>query len=159
MLTRRDFTGLITAAFAWPQIGSRISAQTTPAQSRVPKPRTSVMMWTLNKIGPFEQNLERVSQAGYSQVELVSEFKNWSTSDLARILARMKAFGISVDAMAGMTLGFADPFAGDAFLSELKPLIPLAGRFACPQVILLSGKPEPAAKLQCFLRKNLKRFC
>jgi hydroxypyruvate isomerase len=105
------------------------------------------MMWTLNKIGTFEQNLERVSQAGYNQVELVSEFKNWSTSDLARILARMEAFGISVDAMAGMTLGFADPSGGDAFLSELKTLIPLARRLACPQIILLSGKrlASPAA--------------
>lgn len=54
MLTRRDFTGLIRAALAWPQIGSRISAQTTPAQSRVAKPKTSVMMWTLNRIGTFE---------------------------------------------------------------------------------------------------------
>jgi hydroxypyruvate isomerase len=147
MLTRRDFTGLVTAALAWPQIGSRISAQTTPAQSRVAKPKTSVMMWTLNKIGTFEQNLERVSQAGYNQVELVSEFKNWSTSDMARILARMETLGISVDAMAGMTLGFADPSGGDAFLSELKTLIPVASRLACRQIILLSGKriASPAA--------------
>lgn len=147
MLTRRDFTGLVTAALAWPQIGSRISAQTTPAESRVAKPKTSVMMWTLNKIGTFEQNLERVSQAGYNQVELVSEFKNWSTSDMARILARMEALGISVDAMAGMTLGFADPSGCDAFLSELKTLIPVASRLACRQIILLSGKriASPAA--------------
>jgi len=51
------------------------------------------MMWTLNKTGTFEQNLERVAQAGYHQVELVSEFKNWSQSDMARILARMQALG------------------------------------------------------------------
>jgi hydroxypyruvate isomerase len=98
------------------------------------------MMWTLNKSGTFEQNLERVAQAGYSQVELVSEFKSWSESDMARILARMEALGISVDAMAGMTLGFADPAGGDAFLSELKALIPVAKRLACRQIILLSGK-------------------
>ena len=147
MLTRRDFTGLVAAALAWPQIGSRISAQTTPAQSRVAKPKTSVMMWTLNKIGTFEQNLERVAQAGYNQVELVSEFKSWSPSDMARILAHMEALGISVDAMAGMTLGFADPSGGDAFISELKTLIPVASRLACRQIILLSGKrmASPAA--------------
>ncbi len=78
------------------------------------------MMWTLNKSGTFDQNPERVAQAGYNQVELVSEYKNWSPSDIARILARMKTVGISVDAMAGMTLGFADPSGGDAFISELK---------------------------------------
>jgi hydroxypyruvate isomerase len=105
------------------------------------------MMWTLNKSGTFEQNLERVAQAGYTQVELVSEFKTWSSSDMARILARMEALGITVDAMAGMTLGFADPAGGDAFLSELKTLIPVANRLACRQIILLSGKriAAPAA--------------
>ena len=98
------------------------------------------MMWTLNKTGTFEQNLEHVAEAGYNQVELVSEFKNWSQSDMARIIARMEALGISVDAMAGMTLGFADPAGGDAFISELKTLIPVASRLACRQIILLSGK-------------------
>jgi hydroxypyruvate isomerase len=105
------------------------------------------MMWTLNKLGTFEQNLERVSQAGYNQVELVGEFKNWSQPDTTRILARMQTLGITIDAMAGMTLGFADPSGGDAFLSELKTLIPVANRLACRQIILLSGKriANPAA--------------
>jgi len=147
MLTRRDFTSLVTTALALPSLGSRASGQTVSPQSGAAKPKTSVMMWTLNKSGPFEQNLERVAQAGYNQVELVAEFKSWSPSDTARILARMKALGISVDAMAGMTLGFADPAGGDALLSELKTLIPVASRLACPQIILLSGKRivNPAA--------------
>ncbi len=98
------------------------------------------MMWTLNKNGTFEQNLERVAQAGYNQVELVAEFKGWSPSDMARILARMAALGVTIDAMAGMTLGFADPAGGDAFLAELKTLIPVAHQLACKQIILLSGK-------------------
>jgi hypothetical protein len=34
------------------------------------------MMWTLNKVGSYEQILERVAQAGYHQIELVSEFKS-----------------------------------------------------------------------------------
>ena len=149
MLTRRDFTGLVATALAWPitTIGRRINAQAAPSPSRAAKPKTSVMMWTLNKTGTFEQNLERVAQAGYNQVELVSEFKNWSQSDMARILARMQTLGISVDAMAGMTLGFADPAGSDAFISELKTLIPIADRLACRQIILLSGKriAAPAA--------------
>src|ERR1039458_8971735 len=105
MLTRRDFNGLVTASLALPRIGSRMSGQTVPSQSRAAKPKTSLMMWTLNKSGTFEQNLERVSQAGYNQVELVSEFKNWSPCDMARILARMEALGITVDAMAGRSEG------------------------------------------------------
>jgi len=98
------------------------------------------MMWTLNKSGTFERNLERVAQAGYNQVELVSEFKNWSEPDARRILARMQALRITVDAMAGMTLGFADLTGGEAFVAELKTLIPTAQRLGCHQIILLSGK-------------------
>jgi len=100
----------------------------------------SVMMWALNKQGTFEQNLERVAQAGYRHVELVDEFKHWSDEDKRRILARMKTLGISVDAMAGMKQGFADPSGSEAFLSELKALIPTAQRLQCKQIILLSGK-------------------
>jgi hydroxypyruvate isomerase len=140
MLTRRDFTGLVTASLAMPGIGSRMIGQTAVSPSRAIKPKTSVMMWTLNKGGSFDQNLERVAEAGYDQVELVSEFKSWTPSDTARILARMEAVGVSVDAMAGMTIGFADPSGGDAFISELKTLIPVASRLGCQQIILLSGK-------------------
>jgi hydroxypyruvate isomerase len=100
----------------------------------------SVMMWTLNKLGSFEENLERVAQAGYRHVELVGEYKRWSQEDTSRILARMGALKITVDAMAGMTLGFADPSGGDAFVAELKSLVPVAQRLGCGQIILLSGK-------------------
>ncbi|MEO6910100.1 MAG: TIM barrel protein [Edaphobacter sp.] len=100
----------------------------------------SVMMWALNARGSFEENLERVAQAGYRHVELVGEFKKWSEADLQRILARMQALGITVDATAGMSHGFADPAGGDAFLAELKTLIPMAQRLRCGQIILVSGK-------------------
>ena len=100
----------------------------------------SVMMWALNKQGTFEQNLERVAQAGYRHIQLVDEFKHWSDEDKRRILARMKTLGISVDAMAGMKQGFADPSGSEAFLSELKALIPTAQQLQCKQIILLSGK-------------------
>ena len=103
-------------------------------------PQFSVMMWTLRDHGSFEENLERVAQAGYHHVELVNEFKKWTEEDTRRILARMQALGISVDAMAGMTTGFADPSGGEAFLSELKGLIPVAQRLQAGQIILLSGK-------------------
>jgi hydroxypyruvate isomerase len=103
-------------------------------------PHFSVMMWTLRDRGSFEENLERVAQAGYHHVELVNEYKKWSEEDTRRILARMQALGISVDAMAGMTAGFADPSGGDAFLAELKGLMPVAQRLQSGQIILLSGK-------------------
>ncbi|MEO8736087.1 MAG: TIM barrel protein [Edaphobacter sp.] len=100
----------------------------------------SVMIWALNSRGSFEENLQRVAQAGYRHVELVGEFKKWSEADWKRILARMQTLGITVDATAGMSHGFADPSGGDAFLAELKGLIPTMQRLQCRQIILVSGK-------------------
>jgi len=61
------------------------------------------MIWTLNKLGTFDENLERVAQAGYHHVELVGEFKKWSEEDYVRILARMQALKITVDATSAST--------------------------------------------------------
>jgi len=140
MLTRRDFTGLLTTSLASPFLPDPVLAQQTAAPSRVPAPRTSVMMWTLNKLGTFEQNLDRVAEAGYTQIELVTEFKTWTDADTSRIINRMHSLGIIVDAIAGMKLGFADPAGSDAFLAELQTLIPIVQRFGCGQIILVSGK-------------------
>jgi hydroxypyruvate isomerase len=142
MLTRRSFAQLITAALALP------STSLAEQDKGLVATQFSVMMWALNKQGTFEQNLERVAQAGYAHVELVDEFKHWSDEDQRRILARMKALGISVDAMAGLKQGFADPSGSEAFLSELKALIPTAQQLQCKQIILLSGKRIEGASPQ-----------
>lgn len=141
MLTRRGFARLLTTSLASPLLQHPALGQQKPPRAAAPK--TSVMMWTLNKLGTFEENLDRIAKAGYTQIELVTEFKTWSDADTKRILARMNSLGISVDAMAGMKLGFADPVGGDAFLAELQSLIPVARRFGCGQIILVSGKQVP----------------
>jgi len=98
------------------------------------------MIWALNKLGTFEQNLDRVALAGYHHVELVGEFKKWSEEDYRRILAHLETLKITVDATSGVGAGFADPSGGDAFLAGLKDIIPPAKRLGCQQIILLSGK-------------------
>jgi hydroxypyruvate isomerase len=103
-------------------------------------PQFSVMMWALNKRGSFEENLDRVAQAGYRHVELVGEFMRWSEADWTRILGRMQALKITVDATSGIKTGFADIVGGDAFVAELKDFIPRVQRLGCGQIILLSGK-------------------
>ncbi len=102
-------------------------------------PQTSVMLWTLKTGRSFDERLELVARAGYSHVELVDEFRNWSDAEFTRVLAKMRALGLAVDAMAGMKVGFADPAQGDAFLAELQGLVAVAHRLHCPQIILLSG--------------------
>jgi hydroxypyruvate isomerase len=138
MLTRRTLVGMTAASLAGralAPLAAQTAADTSPSTTQF-----SVMIWTLNKMGTFEENLERVAQAGYHHVELVGEFKKWSEDDYRRILARMETLKISVDATSGVSLGFADPAGGDAFLAALKGLIPAAKRLECKQIILLSGK-------------------
>ena len=109
MLTRRVFGRLMTASLAVHAFSRDSLKGQTPRDSGATGPQFSVMIWTLKDHGTFEENLERVAQAGYHHVELVGEFKRWSGQDTQRILARMQALKITIDAMAGMTLGFADP--------------------------------------------------
>jgi len=124
-------------------VPGRLMGQISRAEE--PGPQFSVMMWALNKRGSFEENLERVAEAGYRHVELVGEFARWSAEDWRRILARMRALKITVDATSGIKAGFADltsgnAAGGDAFVAELKGFIPTAQRLGCGQIILLSGK-------------------
>jgi hydroxypyruvate isomerase len=145
MLSRRGFGQLMTAVLAGRAIvPGRLMGQVQSVAdgpgARESGPQFSVMMWALNKRGSFEENLERVAQAGYGHVELVGEFARWSEEDWRRILARMQALKITVDATSGIKAGFADLAGGDAFVAELKGFIPTVQRLKCGQIILLSGK-------------------
>ena len=140
MLSRRSFGRLMGAARCCAGDGAGWADGTGCQRVAEAGPQFSVMMWALNKRGSFEENLERVAQAGYGHVELVGEFARWSAEDWRRILARMQALKITVDATSGVKAGFADPAGGDAFVAELKGFIPTVQRLGCGQIILLSGK-------------------
>jgi hydroxypyruvate isomerase len=135
MFTRRTFVSMTAASLA----AHTLKAQDVAGEGQA-SAQFSVMIWTLKKLGTFEENLDRVAQAGYHHVELVGEFKKWSDDDYRRILARMQELKISVDATSGVEAGFADPSGQEAFLAGLKALIPAAKRLECKQIILLSGK-------------------
>jgi hydroxypyruvate isomerase len=139
MLSRRSFGRLVGAALAARvMVPDGLMAQASGVAEA--GPQFSVMMWALKKWGSFEENLERVAQAGYRHVELVGEFARWSAEDWTRILARMEALKITVDATSGIKAGFSDPAGGDAFVAELKGFLPMVQRLGCGQIILLSGK-------------------
>ena len=97
------------------------------------------MLWTLNPGRTFEQRLKVVAEAGYRHVELVDEFRSWTDEEFSRNLALLRSLDLTVDAMAGVRTGFADPEKQGQSLQELKALLPLARRFGSPQIILLSG--------------------
>ena len=76
MLSRRVFGGMLASTVAmrgWAQ-GSASDLSS----------RFSVMIWVLKSRGQFEENLERVAQAGYKHVELVGEFFSWSEAERSK---------------------------------------------------------------------------
>jgi hydroxypyruvate isomerase len=133
MLSRRTFGGLLGGTLAmrgWAQ---------TPVAGDL-SGRFSVMIWVLKSRGTFDENLDRVAQAGFRHVELVGESLSWSAAERDRLMAKMTALGITVDASTGMKTGFAIPGTGDAFLSELKGFIVAMKGVGCRRLILMSGK-------------------
>jgi hydroxypyruvate isomerase len=100
----------------------------------------SVMLWTLNKLGPFDQTIEIVSKAGYTGIELVGEWRKWSDDDVTKVVARLKGLGLRVDSMAGVKGSFSDPDTIDALLADLGVSFVMAKKLGCTQIILTTGK-------------------
>jgi hydroxypyruvate isomerase len=122
---------LMRAEGAWAQAGSL-------------NDRFSIMIWVLRKRGTFEQNLEMVAKAGYRHIQLIGEFFKWTDAEHSQYMKKMASLGITVDATAGMKLGFADSNDPAAYVAELKKLIVAAKRVKCSRLILMSGKMLPA---------------
>ncbi len=138
MLNRREFAKRAAAVSLLPQ---------GPASGGVPthgsQPGTglafSVMLWALDRQSSLEGKLDAVAQAGYPHVEFVAEYRQWDEAQWTRMLAKLRALSLSVDAIAGVQGGFADPNGGDAYLASLGQVVVAARRLGCRQIILLSG--------------------
>jgi hydroxypyruvate isomerase len=105
--------------------------------------KLSVMLWTVFTKLPFEQRLEKVASAGYSNVELVGEFKHWSDQDYNNALQTKRRLAIQFDATAGVERSLTNPAERDAFLSEVKNMLPIMEKLECPKLIVLTGDKVP----------------
>ena len=138
-MNRREFGRLAgAAAVARGLVGGRVAAAAEPAVL------LSVMLWTLEKLTPFDRCVEMVAAAGYQGVELVGEFQSWSAAETAEKLARMTALGLRVDAMSGVKAGFAVPAERESFFTQFAAQMAAAKALQCRRIILLSG-PRVAA--------------
>jgi hydroxypyruvate isomerase len=99
----------------------------------------SVMLWTVFTDLPFEQRLEKVAEAGYTNVELVGEYDNWTEADFRRANAKRKKLGINFDCTAGLKHGVSLPDHRQRLLEELRQALPIMEQIDCPNMILLSG--------------------
>jgi hydroxypyruvate isomerase len=116
------------------------AAQAEPATTPFP---LSVMLWTVFRNLPFEERLAKVKEAGYNNIELVGEYRDWTDADFARANAARKKLGIRFDATAGLKNGLADPAVRDAFLAELQAALHPMETLECPAMIVLSGNVVP----------------
>ena len=140
-MNRRTF-GQTIAGAALSAALPRVDSAQAPAAG-APSFGLSVMLWTVFKELPFEERLAKVAEAGYSKIELVGEYKNWSAGDFDRANAARKRVGIEFDATAGLAHGVADPGTRDAFLAELKQALTPMQTLDCPAMIVLSGNVVP----------------
>lgn len=106
------------------------------------------MLWTVFRDLPFEQRLEKVAAAGYTNVELVGEYQKWSEADFERALAARKHLGITFDCTAGIKHGLCNPGERDALLAEIRATLPVMQRLECPALILLSGNFVPGMTVE-----------
>jgi hydroxypyruvate isomerase len=145
-MNRRTFTqALATAALsaaAAPLRAAPATAAQTP-QAAAPPFGLSVMLWTVFTELPFEQRLEKVAEAGYTNVELVGEYSKWSADDFAHANAARKRLGINFDATAGLAHGVGEPASREALLAELSQALVPMETLGCPAMILLSGNVVP----------------
>jgi hydroxypyruvate isomerase len=122
-MNRRQFTqALAVSAVAAASPAPRALASPSGAaedHAATPFP-LSVMLWTVFTDLPFEQRLEKIVEAGYTNIELVGEYAKWTSADFDRANAARKRLGIRFDATAGLRNGVANPALHDALIDELR---------------------------------------
>ena len=148
-MNRRTFTQVLTAA----ALGAATPSFPAKVKNTVASPITykfplSVMLWTVYGNLPFEQRLAKVAEAGYNQVELVNEYRDWTDADFAAANAARKRLGIRFDATAGVIQALANPSLRDAFLADLTRALKPMETLSIPAIIVLAGNVVPGLTRQ-----------
>jgi hydroxypyruvate isomerase len=142
-MNRRIFTQVLTAA----ALGAAAPSFPAPAENADPPKTTpfdlSVMLWTVYGNLPFAQRLAKVAEAGYNQVELVNEYRDWTDADFTAANAARKRLGIRFDATAGVIQALANPSLREAFLAELTRALKPMETLSIPAIIVLAGNVVP----------------
>jgi hydroxypyruvate isomerase len=142
-MNRREFARVVAGAAVGAGTLNATSAQALPAPSPPMPFPLSVMLWTVFRDLPFEERLEKVAEAGYTNIELVGEYAKWDDAEFRRASSARRRLGIHFDATAGMPHGVADPSVRDAFLSDLREALNPMEALGCPAMIALSGNVVP----------------
>jgi hydroxypyruvate isomerase len=136
-------------AAAAASLGANLQSRSSPAPDEAFVPyKLSVMLWTVFRNMPFEERLEKVSEASYKNVELIGEYGKWSEQDWRGAIAKSRELGISFDVTAGLKHGAASPNDQEALVADVRKELPLMERLGCPAVIIMSGNVLPGVPRQ-----------
>lgn len=141
-MNRRTFAQSIAASAFAAAAAPVLPATLNPSAGPSPFP-LSVMLWTVFNKLPFEERLEKIAAAGYTNVELVGEYAKWTPADFERANAARNRLGITFDATAGLPHGVANPADREAFLGDLRQALVPMETLGCPAMIVLSGNVVP----------------
>ncbi len=149
-MNRRDFSrNLALAALGSGALKTQSASAGSPGKAS-PQSETgggsfkiSLMLWTVFHNLPFEQRLEKAASAGFHNVELVGEFEKWSDTEYANANRKRQELGIQFDATGGLNRSLTDPAQRDAFLAEVKGILPAMDKLECPALIILTGNKVP----------------
>lgn len=137
-MNRRTFSKSLAGGLAGAALKPPMT-EATPASTL----NFSVMLWTVFRDLPFEERLEKVAEAGYTNVELVGEYHKWSEAEFKTAIAKKKELGLTFDVTAGLPHGIGTPSDREAMLNDVRNELPIMERLEIPAVIIMSGNVVP----------------
>jgi hydroxypyruvate isomerase len=144
-MNRRTFSKTLAGATLGTAALSQGSLTTAaPNSSLAESPfKISIMIWTVFHELPFEQRLEKVAEAGYHAVELVTEATKWTEDDFRRYNKKRLELGITFDTTCSVRRGVGDPSVRDAFLADVREQLEIMEKIECHTLNVMSGNVVP----------------
>jgi hydroxypyruvate isomerase len=105
--------------------------------------KISIMIWTVFHGLPFEQRLEKVAEAGYRAVELVTEATKWTEDDFRRYNKKRVELGITFDTTCSVRYGVGDPSVREGFLADVREQLKIMEKIDCRTLNVMSGNVVP----------------
>lgn len=144
----RTLAGAALAAAVKPATSRAGSQTASAAEAGVPF-KFSVMLWTVYRNLPFEERLEKVAQAGFRSVELVTEFEKWTDEDYRKAVSKKQSLGLGFDTLLANAdyrvrpVTLVNPDHREGFLNDVRNSMKIAERLECPTLIVMSGNVVP----------------
>jgi len=105
--------------------------------------KISIMIWTVFHGLPFEQRLEKVAEAGYRAVELVTEATKWTEDEFRRYNKKRAELGITFDTTCSVRYGVGDPSVREGFLADVREQLKIMEKIDCHTLNVMSGNVVP----------------